>query len=305
MLNAGCQRKDAMSKTTQIERDTEIARDVYGLDRLSPNPLNPRRAINRDDSFDELVASVKQWGILEPLIITSSGVIIAGHRRYEAAKEAGLIEVPVSIREFTESEQLSVMLVENLQREGLSPLEEAQAFARLRDGGLTPDEVATQIGLSLSTVRIRLDLLTLPESIQVLVDVGQIPVSAVVEFKKLETATEQETLARDTIKGNWGMKQIKSRVQKVKEGKPASLSPLEQYKVDRRADLDWSLESLTRVRVRLGHHDLPEIETLIGAVETHFGDIRAEIDAIMDKIVDVIIDDDRRSRARVIKTVTR
>lgn len=294
-----------MSETTQIERDTEIARDVYGLDRLSPNPLNPRRAINRDDSFDELVASVKQWGILEPLIITSSGVIIAGHRRYEAAKEAGLIEVPVSIREFTESEQLSVMLVENLQREGLSPLEEAQAFARLRDGGLTPDEVATQIGLSLSTVRIRLDLLTLPESIQVLVDVGQIPVSAVVEFKKLETATEQETLARDTIKGNWGMKQIKSRVQKVKEGKPASLSPLEQYKVDRRADLDWSLESLTRVRVRLGHHDLPEIETLIGAVETHFGDIRAEIDAIMDKIVDVIIDDDRRSRARVIKTVTR
>jgi len=149
------------------------------LDLLHPNPEQPRRRFD-DTALAELASSIAQHGVLQPLLVSEDGangyVVIAGERRWRAARAAGLRTVPAVIRErLGARDELALALVENLQRRDLSPLEEARAFEHLRsEHGLSQTEIADQVGMDRSTVANSLRLLRLPEEIQELVESGRL-----------------------------------------------------------------------------------------------------------------------------------
>jgi len=144
---------------------------------IRPNSRQPRNSFP-EAGIKELAASIKEVGILQPLVVrsTSSGFeLIAGERRLRAAREAGLERVPVLIRQAGENESMELALVENLQREDLSPLETAAAYQALMDGfGLTKDQLARRLGKSRAAVTNTLRLVHLPEDIQALLGEGKI-----------------------------------------------------------------------------------------------------------------------------------
>ena len=144
---------------------------------LSPNPLNPRGPVAPED-VEDLAASIRAQGILQPLLVTPAGVVVAGHRRLVAAVLAGLDAVPALARAVGEREQLELMLVENLQRQALSPLQEARAYGRLLAAGRTRADVARRVGLPVATVQERLQILALAPAVQALYGRNALPVTA-------------------------------------------------------------------------------------------------------------------------------
>jgi ParB family chromosome partitioning protein len=147
------------------------------VDHLHPNPQQPRHIFDHE-SLSELAASIRRHGVLQPLLVSQAGpdryLLITGERRWRAARQAGLRTVPAVIRERLEdSDQLELALVENLQRQDLTPLEEARALDHLRTSlGLSQAEISTRVGMNRSTVANSLRLLKLPPEIQELVENG-------------------------------------------------------------------------------------------------------------------------------------
>ncbi|MEB2283366.1 MAG: hypothetical protein B6D46_06335 [Polyangiaceae bacterium UTPRO1] len=149
----------------QVPADRMVA-----LDKIHPNPRQPRVEFE-EEALAELAASIKVQGVIQPLLVRplSDGdfELVAGERRLRAAERAGLTHVPVYMRELSDEESLELALVENLQRDDLSPLEEATAYQRLMDEfGLTQERVAQRVGKSRPTVANALRLLRLPEAIK-------------------------------------------------------------------------------------------------------------------------------------------
>jgi ParB family chromosome partitioning protein len=147
------------------------------LSSISESPLQPRREIEGVE-FDELVSSIKRHGILQPIVARPFGggyQIVAGERRWRAAKAAGLATVPAVIREITDREALEIALIENLRREDLNPIDRARAYRRLSDEfGMTQEQVAEAIGGSRSSVANTLRLLDLPQEVQHSIDHGRL-----------------------------------------------------------------------------------------------------------------------------------
>ncbi|MEM9866037.1 MAG: ParB/RepB/Spo0J family partition protein, partial [Myxococcota bacterium] len=137
------------------------------IEELRPGVSQPRRNFD-DEALDELAASIRAHGLLEPILVRESGKgfeIIAGERRWRAAQRAGLKEVPIFVRELTDKAAFEAALVENLQREDLNPIETARAFQRLSDEfGHTQEQIAERVGKDRSTVANAMRLLSLPES---------------------------------------------------------------------------------------------------------------------------------------------
>lgn len=148
------------------------------INQIRPNPHQPRKTFNQE-SLEDLAASIREHGIIQPLIVISDGpnqyTLIAGERRLRASKIAGLKEVPAIVRTATEQEQLEFAIIENVQREDLNPIERARAFQRLIDDfSLTHEEVAQRVGKSRVTVTNALRLLNLPVGVQQAVLSGSI-----------------------------------------------------------------------------------------------------------------------------------
>jgi ParB family chromosome partitioning protein len=147
------------------------------VDHIHPNPQQPRQIFD-DDALSELTASIQRHGVLQPVLVSEDGpdryLLITGERRWRAARRAGLRTVPAVIRELLEdSDQLEFALVENLQRQDLTPLEEARALDHLRTSlGLSQAEISARVGMNRSTVANSLRLLRLPREIQELVELG-------------------------------------------------------------------------------------------------------------------------------------
>lgn len=152
-----------------VEKPTEV---VLKLSSIEPNRAQPRKVFD-EDALLELAESIKQFGVLQPILVQKKEnyyEIIAGERRWRAAKLAGLKEVPVVIREFSNRESVEVALIENIQRENLNPIEEAQAFKRLLDEfQLRQDEVAERVSKSRTAVTNSMRLLKLDERVQQMV----------------------------------------------------------------------------------------------------------------------------------------
>jgi ParB family chromosome partitioning protein len=168
-----------------------------------PSPLQPR-TVFRDEHLEELVASIKEHGIIQPLIGRQRGEnieLIAGERRWRAAQKVGLVEAPVIIREASDQDVLELALIENLQREDLNPIEEANAFARLaREFKLRQEDIAQKVGKSRATVANSMRLLELHEQVQSWLTQERISVGHAKVLLALKSREDQALLAEEIIR---------------------------------------------------------------------------------------------------------
>jgi ParB family chromosome partitioning protein len=182
-------RRSATRQSVSNEGGRMSAIEIVSVEKPSLAPDNVRGDVG---DVTELVASIKSVGLLSPLIVREGDyLVVVGARRLVAAREAGLKEIPVIVKAFTEQERLETMLVENLQREDLSPIEEAAGFGRLIEMGLSQREVASRVGCSQSHVSKRVGLLTLPMSVQMGVTSGEVTAEEAGELAKLKDDPER------------------------------------------------------------------------------------------------------------------
>lgn len=188
--------------TTNLPQAHEGVHKVPLAD-VRTNPSQPRLSIAQE-GLDELIASVKAHGILQPLVVmrTNGGYeIIAGERRYQAAKAAGLTTLPVVIRDVSKQQQLELALVENLQREDLNPLEEAKAYQRLVDEfNATQEQIAKQVGKSRSYVANSLRLRNLPESAKQAILQGTLSAGHAKLLLSVDDPSEQKKLLEEMLR---------------------------------------------------------------------------------------------------------
>jgi ParB family chromosome partitioning protein len=182
------------------------------IDQISPNPYQPRRTFN-DASIEELSRSVREHGIIQPLVVTKLGDnkyrLIAGERRFRAAQKAELKFVPVVIKEtMTDSDTLQVALIENIQREDLNPIEEAYAYHQLHEEfNLTQEEISKRVGKERSTVANFLRLLRLPDPVKKLLASGQLSMGHARAILAVDSPKKQEQLAERVVKRNLNVRQ--------------------------------------------------------------------------------------------------
>lgn len=195
------------------------------VDSIEPNPLQPRRHFTEAGLLD-LARSVREVGLLQPVVLARGErggfVLLAGERRWRAARLAGLATIPAVIREKGgDAEVLAVALVENLQREDLTPIEEARAYHHLRtELGLSQEEIAQRVGKDRSTIANALRLLQLPLSVQALVDAGQLSAGHARALAGAGSAELQEELARRCVALGWSVRELEKHLQPQARPRP-------------------------------------------------------------------------------------
>ncbi|MFK2826564.1 ParB/RepB/Spo0J family partition protein [Bacillus sp. B190/17] len=207
-------------------KDDEVVKDVK-LKELRPNPYQPRKIFN-EETIEELKESIKEHGILQPIIVRRSikgYEIVVGERRYRAAKEAGLERVPVVIRELSDKQMMEWALLENLQREDLTALEEAAAYQTLIERlNLTQEELAVKMGKSRSHIANHLRLLSLPMEVQQLLTEGKLTMGhgrALAGLKKKEQIIHG---AKKVISEGLNVRQLEKWIQQLQENVPRETS---------------------------------------------------------------------------------
>ena len=201
---------------------------TIALGDIDPNPQQPRQHFDQD-ALAALANSIREVGVLQPIVVRPEGdsyVLIAGERRCRAAKIAGLNEVPAIIRAegVNESSSLAEALIENVQREDLSPLEEAAGYQQLlADFGLTHEEVATKVGKSRSAITNTLRLLQLPPAIQGLLNRGELSAGHARALLALEDESYAVHVAERVAGEGWSVRQVEDAVKKRMGAKAAAI----------------------------------------------------------------------------------
>ncbi|MFV2006153.1 MAG: ParB/RepB/Spo0J family partition protein [Longimicrobiales bacterium] len=227
------------------------------LSSVVPNPQQPRRSFSAAE-LDELAASIEQNGLLQPLLVRPApGLVdryelVAGERRLRAVSSLGWHDVPVVVREVDDDTLLVLALVENLQREALGPLEEAQGYRALADQyGLTQEEIARSVGKDRSTVANMLRLLRLPVSVRKLVEDGGLSVGHARALLAIEDPLRMADLARSAVREGWSVREVERRVKKFTQvAKAAAVTTKTSGDPILRA-LEEELRSVLATRVRI------------------------------------------------------
>jgi len=220
---------------------------------IEPHPRQPRR-IFHDEALAELAASIEARGVIQPIIVRPHGhrfQIVAGERRWRAAQKARLHELPAIVREFSEEETLEIALLENIQREDLNAIEEAQGYRRLiQDYGHTQEELGRIVHKSRSHVANLLRLLELPAKVQVLVGTGELTMG---HARALVTATDPEGLAEEVVRRGLSVRETEKL---AREGRPTRQRPLPIEYKGASADiaaLERQLADLLGLKVAIRH----------------------------------------------------
>jgi|SRR6201988_2013689 len=194
------------------------------VDRIVPGPMQPRTHFD-EGSLEGLADSIRTHGIVQPLLVRRQGngyELIAGERRWRAARLAGLSKVPVVVREVPDQDLLEIALIENIQRENLNPIEEAQAYRRLIENvGLTQEALAARVGRDRSYITNYLRLLKLPDDLQQLVVEGRLSTGHARTILGLAHADLQRRIARQVIDGALSVRATEHLVRKAVEGSAA------------------------------------------------------------------------------------
>lgn len=186
------------------------------LKDLRSNPYQPRQIFD-EEALEELSNSIKEHGVFQPIIVKKSikgYEIIAGERRVKASKMAGLEEIPAIVRDFTDEEMMEIALLENLQRENLSAIEESTAYKKLLDQlNLTQEQLAKRLGKSRSHITNMLGLLTLPEDIQDDISKKKITMGHARVLSKLDDENQQRELAKKVVREDLSVRQLEELTQ--------------------------------------------------------------------------------------------
>ncbi len=192
------------------------------LREISPNPFQPRRIFSQD-KIDDLAASIKEHGVFQPIIVKrvhDGYIIVSGERRYRACKQLGLSKIPAIVRQYDKQKVAEIALMENLQREDLTPIEEAEAYLNvMKHLDLTQKELADRIGLSRSHVTNILGLLNLPDKVQTLILTQEISMGHARALSKLESKVRIEHLANLILKNGLSVRQIEEMAKTEKKTK--------------------------------------------------------------------------------------
>ena len=229
--------------------DLEAQAIELAIDTIAPNPNQPRKAFD-DNKLHDLSASLGQTGLLQPVIVRRVGQgyqLIVGERRWRAAKLAGLKKIPAIIREATDAQSLEMALVENLLREDLNPMEEAEAYQRLiAEYGWTQEELAQRVGRDRSSVANCLRLLKLPALIQADLREGRLTMGHARALLALATSGDQLKLREEILAHSWTVRATEQSIQQKR--------PRPMRRLRRSADLgavEDALRSALATRVRL------------------------------------------------------
>ena len=183
------------------------------IEELRPNPYQPRQIFD-EEALNELAVSIKEHGVFQPIIVKKSikgYEIIAGERRVRASKIAGLTKVPAIIKEMSEEEMMEIALLENLQRENLTAIEEAHAYKSLLDNlGITQEELSKKVGKSRSHITNIIGLLRLPSEVQKMVNSSKISMGHARALSKLDSKEEMTTLANKIVNENLTVRDIEN-----------------------------------------------------------------------------------------------
>lgn len=249
---------DAPPAAAPEERSLDVDTDL-----LRPNSFQPRTSID-DARIDELARSIKSNGIIQPIVVrrADSGYeIVAGERRWRAAQRAGLLKVPVVVRDTPQDKLLAAALIENIQREDLNPIEEAHAYRRLADEfHLTQDQIADTVGKDRSSVANHLRLLKLPQEVRSNLGSGALSMGHARALLGLADESAQLRVAREVVAKNLSVRETEAIVKKA--GQPAATKSDPDKDVHTRAAeerLRFSLGTRARI-VRKGKGGRIEID---------------------------------------------
>lgn len=228
-------------KTVTKEVIKEVVKEVeqkININLIEPNKSQPRKQFD-EEALQELSDSIKKYGVLEPLIVTKKSdyyEIIAGERRWRAARLAGLKEIPVVIREYTDKEIMEISLIENIQREDLNPIEEAQAYeALISQYNLKQEEVAERVSKSRSTITNSLRLLKLCEDVRQMVMYNMISTGHARALIPIEDPKLQYETAAIVYDQKLSVRETEAYVKSILQAKP------EEEKVKKEPDKDLSV----------------------------------------------------------------
>jgi ParB family transcriptional regulator, chromosome partitioning protein len=235
--------------TAQPAVDIPLSREEVAqlpIELIEPNPLQPRRVFHQD-RIEELAQSIRANGIIQPLVVRRHAEryqLVAGERRWRAAKLAGVTRVPVVIQDVPDDRLLEITLIENIQREDLNPIEAAQAFDRLcRELQLNHDEVGHRTGKDRSTIANLIRLLQLPPDIQQLIAERRLSAGHARCLLTLPTAELQREVAEKSVAQGWSVRQVERLTQRMMEDrKPKAV---DEVKSD--PNVKAAIEQLERV----------------------------------------------------------
>lgn len=248
---------------------------VIPIEKITPNPDQPRRAFDKD-ALEDLAASIREKGIIQPLIVRpspkSSGSfeIVAGERRWRAAQMAKLHDVPVLVRDFDDTEVLEVAIIENVQRADLNPVEEATGYNQLMEKfGHTQERLATALGKSRSHIANSVRLLTLPQEVQSYLKDGKLSAG---HARALITAEDPVSLAKQIIKKGLSVREAEKLAKGEQEnifagGKTTKKQPEEKKDADTKA-LEGDLSAGLGMKVTIEHSPGKDNGKLVIAYDT-------------------------------------
>lgn len=233
-------RSAVVKKDKLTEKDNLAAERLVKISSVEPNLNQPRRHFD-EDALLELSESIKQYGVLQPLLVSDKKdyfEIIAGERRWRAAKMAGLKEVPVVVKEFTDQEIVEISLIENIQREDLNPIEEAMAYKRLMEEfHLKQDEIADRVAKSRTAVTNSMRLLKLSSKVQEMVIADMISAGHARALLGISDEALQETTAMKVFDEKLSVRETEKLVKNL-------VSPAKKVKTERNTAEDAIYESL-------------------------------------------------------------
>ena len=252
---------------------------LVAVDRITVNPDQPRSRFD-DDSLEEMAASMKEVGVLQPIVVTGGEdgyVLVAGERRWRAAKRAGLTEIPAVVRESTGQPTLVEALIENVQRQDLTPLEEAHAYQQLLENyGMTQEQVASRVGKSRPAISNTLRLLQLPQEVQDMVDAGDLSAGHARALVGLDDAAYATHLAGRAVDDGWSVRQIEEAVRVRKGEKRTAPTGVRQLRPVQIIELEKRLTDQLGSPVKINYRNEK------GKVEIRFGSL-AELERLYRK----------------------
>jgi len=253
------------------------------IEKIAPNPLQPRGSMEGEE-LEELTASIREHGILQPLIITQDKqadtyTLIAGERRLRAAKMAGLESVPVILHESADDQlRLELALIENLQREDLSPTEAAGAYQQLsEDFGLSHEEIAQKVGKSRTAVTNTIRLLKLPQEVLEALDKEQISEGHARALLSLPTAKAQKAALATILRNELNVRQSEDLVRKYSGQKTSGKSKQSPVSAEVR-EIEEKLREVLGTKVALRHSEKG------GTITIHYYS-QEELESIFERIV--------------------
>ena len=251
--------------------ETDTGFEMVSVDDISPNPAQPRTRFD-DEALEELAASLKEVGVMQPIVVTrgeSGYVLIAGERRCLASRRAGLHVIPAVLRGSAGDSTLVEALVENVQRQDLTPLEEAHAYQELLENyGMTQEQVASRVGKSRPTISNTLRLLQLPDDVQALVDGGELSAGHARALVGLEDEKYAIHLANKAVADGWSVRQMEEAVRHRKGMTPEPREGVRQLRPVEIIELEKRLSDRLGSKVKITYRsEKGKLEIAFGSLE--------------------------------------